>query len=67
MHQSIVETGTKICETSAKLLIEMHRTQVAELVLPPSELLASRRRRHAPFSSWIDQSFLRERYQNIVE
>src|SRR3981081_1122231 len=27
MHQSIVETGTKICENVAELRIEMHRTR----------------------------------------
>src|SRR3982074_2949157 len=26
MHQSIVETGTKICENASELRIEMHRT-----------------------------------------
>src|SRR5258708_5190903 len=31
MHQSIVETGTKICENVSELRIEMHRTR-GELV-----------------------------------
>src|ERR1700676_4200069 len=31
MHQSIVETGTKICENVSELRLEMHRTR-SELV-----------------------------------
>src|SRR5882757_1311676 len=57
MHQSIVETGTNICEDVAELRIEMHRTR-GELVAAAAH----------PFSSWIDQVISPgERYQNIVE
>ena len=58
MHQSIVETGTKICENVSELRIEMHRTR--------GELVAAADTH--PFSSWIDQVISPgERYQHIVE
>ena len=68
MHQSIVETGTKICENVSELRIEMHRTR-GELVAAAERagLQVAAAGTH-PFSSWIDQVIsLGERYQNIVE
>ena len=68
MHQSIVETGSKICDSVADLRIEMHRTR--------GELIAAAERADLqivaagthPFSSWIDQVISPgERYNNIVE
>jgi len=55
MHQSIVETGTKICENVGELRIEMHRTR-GELVAAAerSGLQVAAAGTH-PFSSWIDQ------------
>jgi glutamate---cysteine ligase / carboxylate-amine ligase len=68
MHQSIVETGTKICESVSELRLEMHRTR-SELVLAAEStgLRVAAAGTH-PFSSWIDQVISPgERYQNIVE
>src|SRR5437763_6959043 len=68
MHQSIVETGTNICENVAELRIEMHRTR-GELVAAAERagLQVAAAGTH-PFSSWIDQVISPgERYQNIVE
>ena len=68
MHQSIVETGTKICENVSELRLEMHRTR-SELVLAAEStgLRVAAAGSH-PFSSWIDQVISPgERYQNIVE
>jgi glutamate---cysteine ligase / carboxylate-amine ligase len=68
MHQSIVETGTKICENVSELRIEMHRTR-GELVAAAERagLQVAAAGTH-PFSSWIDQIISPgERYQNIVE
>ncbi len=68
MHQSIVETGSKICENVAELQIEMHRTR-GELVAAAERagLWVSASGTH-PFSSWIDQVISPgERYENIVE
>src|SRR5437879_8873818 len=68
MHQSIVETGTNICEHVAELRIEMHRTR-GELVAAAERagLQVAAAGTH-PFSSWIDQVISPgERYQNIVE
>jgi carboxylate-amine ligase len=68
MHQSIVETGTKICENVNELRLEMHRTR-SELVLAAEStgLRVAAAGTH-PFSSWIDQVISPgERYQNIVE
>jgi len=68
MHQSIIETGTKICENVGELRIEMHRTR--------GELIAAAERAGMqvaaagthPFSSWIDQVISPgERYEHIVE
>jgi glutamate---cysteine ligase / carboxylate-amine ligase len=68
MHQSIVETGTRICESVGELRIEMHRTR--------GELLAAAERAGLqvaaagthPFSSWIDQVISPgDRYKNIVD
>src|SRR3981189_1163592 len=68
MHQSIVETGTKICENVSELRIEMHRTRgelVAAAERPALQVAAAGT---PPFSSWIDQVISPgERYQNIVE
>jgi len=68
MHQSIVETGTKICENVSELRIEMHRTR-GELVAAAERagLQVAAAGTH-PFSSWIDQVISPgERYQHIVE
>jgi carboxylate-amine ligase len=68
MHQSIVETGTKICENVGELRLEMHRTR-GELVSAAERtgLQLAAAGTH-PFSSWIDQVISPgERYQNIVE
>ncbi len=68
MHQSIVETGTKICENVSELRLEMHRTR-SELVMAAEHtgLQVAAAGTH-PFSSWIDQVISPgERYQHIVE
>jgi carboxylate-amine ligase len=68
MHQSIVETGSKICENVSELRLEMHRTR-SELVLAAEStgLRVAAAGTH-PFSSWIDQVISPgERYQHIVE
>src|SRR5690349_17826233 len=68
MHQSIVETGTKICENVSELRIEMHRTR-GELVAAAERagLQVAAAGTH-PFSSWIEQVISPgERYQHIVE
>jgi glutamate---cysteine ligase / carboxylate-amine ligase len=68
MHQSIVETGTNICQNVGELRIEMHRTR-GELVAAAerAELQVAAAGTH-PFSSWIDQVISPgERYQNIIE
>jgi glutamate---cysteine ligase / carboxylate-amine ligase len=68
MHQSIVETGTNICENVHDLRIEMHRTR-GELVAAAERagLQVAAAGTH-PFSSWIDQVISPgERYQNIIE
>src|SRR5215813_2466256 len=68
MHQSIVETGTNICENVADLRVEMHRTR-GELVAAAERagLQVAAAGTH-PFSSWIDQVISPgERYQHIVE
>src|ERR1700721_1234908 len=68
MHQSIVETGTRICENVSDLRIEMHRTR-GELVAAAERagLQVAAAGTH-PFSSWIDQVISPgERYEQIVE
>src|SRR5438105_9494718 len=68
MHQSIVETGTKICENVGELRIEMHRTR-GELIAAAERagLQVAAAGTH-PFSSWKDQILSPgERYENIVE
>jgi carboxylate-amine ligase len=68
MHQSIVETGTNICENVSELLQEMLRTR-GELVAAAERagLQVAAAGTH-PFSSWIDQVISPgERYQHIVE
>ncbi len=68
MHQSIVETGTRICENVSELRIEMHLTR-GELVAAAERagLQVAAAGTH-PFSSWIDQVISPgERYQHIVE
>lgn len=68
MHESIVETGTRICENVGELRIEMHRTR-GELVAAAERagLQVAAAGTH-PFSSWIDQVISEgERYKNIVE
>src|ERR1700729_1056251 len=68
MHQSIVETGSKICDSVGELRIEMLRTR-GELVAAAERagLQVAAAGTH-PFSSWIDQVISPgERYENIVE
>ncbi len=68
MHQSIVETGTNICQNVSELRIEMHRTR-GELVAAAERtgLQVAAAGTH-PFSSWIDQVISPgERYQHIIE
>jgi glutamate---cysteine ligase / carboxylate-amine ligase len=68
MHQSIVETGTRICENVGELRIEMRRTR-GELIAAAERagLQVAAAGTH-PFASWIDQVISPgERYENIVE
>ena len=68
MHQSIVETGTRICENVGELRIEMHRTR-GELIAAAERagLQVAAAGTH-PFASWIEQVISPgERYENIVE
>src|SRR6184192_1928415 len=68
LHQSIVETGTRICENVSELRIEMHRTR-GELVAAAERagLQVAAAGTH-PFSSWMDQVISPgERYEHIVE
>jgi len=68
MHQSIVETGTNICENVGELRVEMHRTR-GELIAAAERagLQVAAAGTH-PISSWIDQEISPgERYDHIVE
>jgi carboxylate-amine ligase len=68
LHQSIVETGTRICENVSELRVEMHRTR-GELVAAAERagLQVAAAGTH-PFSSWIDQVISPgERYEHIIE
>ena len=68
LHQSIVETGTRICENVVELRDDMYRTR-GELVAAAERagLQVAAAGTH-PFSSWIDQVISPgERYQHIVE
>jgi len=68
MHQSIVETGTNICENVGELRVEMQRTR-GELIAAAERagLQVAAAGTH-PFSSWIDQVISPgERYEHIVE
>src|SRR5579885_1234393 len=68
MHQSIVETGTKICENVSELRLEMHRTRSELVMAAESTGLHVAAAGTHPFSSWIDQVISPgERYQHIVE
>ena len=68
MHQSIVETGTKICENVGELRLEMHRTRHDLVAAAESTGLQVAAAGTHPFSSWIDQVISPgERYENIVE
>jgi glutamate---cysteine ligase / carboxylate-amine ligase len=68
MHQSIVETGTKICENVGELRQEIHRTRGELVSAAESTGLRVAAAGTHPFSSWIDQVISPgERYQNIVE
>jgi len=68
MHQSIVETGTRICENVGELRIEMHRTRGELLAAADRAGLQVAAAGTHPFSSWIDQVISEgERYKNIVE
>src|SRR5208283_2753382 len=68
MHQSIVETGTKICDNISELRLEMHRTRSELVMAAESTGLRVAAAGTHPFSSWIDQVISPgERYQHIVE
>jgi glutamate---cysteine ligase / carboxylate-amine ligase len=68
MHQSIVETGTKICENVDELRMEIHRTRSELVSAAESTGLRVAAAGTHPFSSWIDQVISPgERYQHIVE
>src|SRR6201984_3378711 len=68
MHQSIVETGTRICENVSQLRLEMHRTRSELVSAAESTGLQVAAAGTHPFSSWIDQVISPgERYQHIVE
>ena len=68
MHQSIVETGTKICENVSELRLEMHRTRSELVMAAESTGLRVAAAGTHPFSSWIDQVISPgERYEHIVE
>jgi carboxylate-amine ligase len=68
MHQSIVETGSKICENVSELRLEMHRTRSELVMAAESTGLRVAAAGTHPFSSWIDQVISPgERYQHIVE
>src|SRR5262252_6539997 len=68
MHQSIVETGTKICENVSELRLEMHRTRSELVMAAESTGLQVAAAGTHPFSSWIDQVISPgERYEHIVE
>src|SRR6201998_3565537 len=68
MHQSIVETGTRICENVSELRLEMHRTRSELVSAAESTGLQVAAAGTHPFSSWIDQVISPgERYQHIVE
>ena len=67
MHQSIVETGTKVCENVSELRLELHRTR-SELVMAAESTGLQVAAGTHPFSSWIDPVISPgERYQHIVE
>ena len=67
MHQSIVETGTKICENVGELRLEIHRTRSELVSAAESTGLHVAAAGTHPFSSWIDQVISPgERYHNIV-
>ena len=67
MHQSIVETGTRICDSVGDLRIRCSRTRGDVMQQLRRGLQVAAAGTH-PFSSWIDQVISPgERYQNIVE
>src|SRR5262249_61845791 len=55
MHQSIGETGTKICENVSELRLEMHRTRSELVMAAESTGLRVAAAGTHPFSRWIDQ------------
>src|SRR5258708_31478511 len=55
MHQSIVETGTKICENVSELRLEMHRTRSELVLAAESTGLRVAAAGTPPFFSWIAQ------------
>jgi len=59
MHQSIVETGTKICESVGELRIEMHRTRGELIAAAERAGLKWPRRGLIPFRAGSTKSFLR--------
>ena len=68
MHQSIVETGTKICENVSELRLEIRRTRGELVAAAESTGLQVAAAGTHPFSSWIDQVISPgERYEHIVE
>src|SRR5260370_18463960 len=67
MHQSIAETGTKICENVSELRLEIHRTRSELVSAAESTGLHLAAAGTHPFSRLIDHViFPGERYQNIV-
>src|SRR5260370_38451358 len=56
MHQSIVETGTKICENASELRIEMHRTRGEVAAAAEAAALQQAAAGTHPFSSWIAEA-----------
>src|SRR5215469_2473443 len=68
MHQSIVETGTKICVNVSELRLELLRTRSELVMAAESTGVQVAAAGTHPFSSWIDQVISPgERYQHIVE
>src|SRR5580765_7952399 len=68
MHQSIVETGTRICENVGELRIEMHRTRGEPIAAAECAGLQVAAAGTHTFASWIEQVISPgERYENIVE
>ncbi|MGH9775970.1 MAG: carboxylate-amine ligase [Candidatus Acidiferrales bacterium] len=68
LHQSIVESGTRICADASELYGEVVRTRSELVHAAESVGLCVVAAGTHPFSSWIDQVISPgERYKNIVE